>query len=267
MESRFVPALALRGDQHADAVHGYIAGWSQAYDAWLQDQAQSQQVCSSYAYWPASKEVTERSKLYAKLNWYREHDPEFYRVLVRDIKQSQRGYGYLMRVADNALNPAHDGLGTFNDFVPVFMVGVSQPRAVAQFYDPFPNGVNGGALSARAPRGGVEFGPRSVGAAQAPKYIPGYGYKDAKYWKIVKQLQMGESVQAKNLRMAAELRCDAFPGLVRNRYRGPLSDAPDLRGTYDWHNPQRMIHPGPHQTPHIQIKLQDSTIIRIEVPQ
>jgi hypothetical protein len=100
-----------------------------------------------------------------------------------------------------------------------------------------------------------------------PRYIPGYGYQDPKYWKLVKQLQAGESIQAKNLRMAAELRRDAFPDLVRSRYRGPLSEAPDLRGTYDWHNPQRMIHPGPHQTPHIQIKLQDGTIVRIEVPQ
>jgi hypothetical protein len=69
----------------------------------------------------------------------------------------------------------------------------------------------------------------------------------------------------KNLRIAAELRKDAFPDLIRSRYRGPLSEMPDLRGTYDWHNPQKMIHPGPHQTPHIQIKLPDGRVIRIEV--
>jgi hypothetical protein len=71
------------------------------------------------------------------------------------------------------------------------------------------------------------------------------GWTDHGYWRLVKELQAGE------------LRRDALPGLVRNRYRGPLSQAPDLRGTYDWHDPRIMPHPGPHQTPHIQVKLPD----------
>ena len=69
------------------------------------------------------------------------------------------------------------------------------------------------------------------------------------------------------LRLAAELRQDAFPNLSRTRYRGPLSQAPDLKGTYDWHDPANMIHPGPHQTPHIQVTTPDGSIIRIEVGQ
>jgi hypothetical protein len=83
------------------------------------------------------------------------------------------------------------------------------------------------------------------------------GWTDHGYWRLVKELQAGRSVEAPTLRLAAELRRDALPGLVRNRYRGPLSQAPDLRGTYDWHDPRIMPHPGPHQTPHIQVKLPD----------
>jgi hypothetical protein len=78
-------------------------------------------------------------------------------------------------------------------------------------------------------------------------------------------MQGGESVEAPSLRMAAELRRDAFPDLQRTRYRGLLSEAPDLRGSYDWHDPRVMIHPGPHQTPHLQIKTSDGTVLRIEV--
>ncbi len=110
-----------------------------------------------------------------------------------------------------------------------------------------------------------EFGPNTLGAAQASHYIPGYGWTDRTYWRLVRRLQAGESVEAPSLRVAAELRRDAFPEWVRSRYRGPLSQAPNLRGTYDWHNPQKMIHPGPHQDPHIQITLQDGTIVRILV--
>jgi hypothetical protein len=121
-------------------------------------------------------------------------------------------------------------------------------------------------LEAAPARGTIpEFGPNTLGAAQASRYIPGYGWTDQAYWKLVKRLQAGESVEVTSLRVAAELRRDAFPELVRSRYRGPLSQAPNLRGTYDWHNPQKMIHPGPHQTPHIQITLPDGTIVRIEV--
>jgi hypothetical protein len=109
------------------------------------------------------------------------------------------------------------------------------------------------------------FGPRSLSAAEAPRYLPGYGWTDAQYWRMVKQLQAGESLEVPNLRLAAELRQDAFPALTRSRYRGPLGEAPDLRGTYDWHDPATMIHPGAHQTPHIQITTPDKTIIRIEV--
>jgi hypothetical protein len=105
-------------------------------------------------------------------------------------------------------------------------------------------------------------GLRTLGAAEAPRYIPGYGYIGPKYTKLVRQLQAGESIQAKNLRFVAELRRDAFPGLTRSRYRGPLSEAPSMRGTYDWHDPARMIHPGPHQ----QIVTPEGQIIRIEVP-
>jgi hypothetical protein len=109
------------------------------------------------------------------------------------------------------------------------------------------------------------FGPQSLSAAEAARYIPGYGWTDAQYWRMVKQVQVGESLQVDSLRLAAELRQDAFPTLTRSRYRGPLSEAPDLRGTYDWHDPAVMIHTGPHETPHIQITTPDKTIIRIEV--
>jgi len=109
------------------------------------------------------------------------------------------------------------------------------------------------------------FGPQTLGAAQAARYIPGYGWTDARYWRMVKQLQAGESLEVSSLRVAAELRQDAFPALSRCRYRGPFSQAPDIRGTYDWHNPAVMHHPGPHQTPHLQITTPDKTILRIEV--
>jgi RHS repeat-associated protein len=112
-----------------------------------------------------------------------------------------------------------------------------------------------------------EFGPNTLGAAQAPRYIPGYGWTDRAYWKLVKLLPAGKSVEAPTLRVAAELRRDAFPELTRSCYRGPLSEAPRLRGTYDWHNPRKMIHPGPHQTPHLQMWLEDGTTVRIEVPE
>ena len=74
-----------------------------------------------------------------------------------------------------------------------------------------------------------------------PVRVPGYGWKDARWWKMVKRLQEGESLEVNNLRIAAELRKDAFPDFTRSRYRGLLSEAPDLTKTYDWHNPQKMI--------------------------
>jgi RHS repeat-associated protein len=92
---------------------------------------------------------------------------------------------------------------------------------------------------------------------RVPRYIPGYGWTDPAYWRLVTRLRAGESLQVPTLRIAAQLRRDAFPELVRSRYRGLLRDAPDFRGTYDWHDPRVMIHPGPHQTPHIQIWLSD----------
>jgi hypothetical protein len=110
-----------------------------------------------------------------------------------------------------------------------------------------------------------EFGPNTVGAAQPPRYIPDYGWTDADYWHLVKQLQNGESIEVPSLRLAAELRQDAFPDYVRTRYRGPLSEAPKMEGTYDWHDPAKMPHSGPHTTPHIQIKTDEGTWIRIEV--
>jgi len=81
------------------------------------------------------------------------------------------------------------------------------------------------------------FGRNTLSAAEANVKVSGYGWKDPKWWKTVKQLQAGESIEVKNLRIAAELRKDAFPDLIRSRYRGQLSEMPDLRGTYDWHNP------------------------------
>jgi hypothetical protein len=111
------------------------------------------------------------------------------------------------------------------------------------------------------------FGPNTLSAAEAPRYIQGYGWTDRRYWNLVNRLRAGESVVASSLRMAAELRRDAFPDLVRSRYRGLLSKAPDLSGTYDWHDPRVMIHPGAHQTPHLQIKTIVGTILRIEVPE
>jgi RHS repeat-associated protein len=113
---------------------------------------------------------------------------------------------------------------------------------------------------------GTGLGPGAMWRGEIPtKYIPGYGWTDAGYARMVRQLQAGESVAVDDLRVAAELRQDAFPDFVRNRYRGPLSEAPDLRGTYDWHDPETMIHPGPHQTPHVQVTLPDGRVVRIEV--
>lgn len=115
-----------------------------------------------------------------------------------------------------------------------------------------------------APRVPV-FGTRSLGAAQSPRYIRDYGWSDNAYWRQVSTLQSGKSTSVRSLRTAAELLHDAFPGCTRSRYRGPLSQVPDLRGTYDWHNPGKMIHPGRHQIPLIQIETPQGSTIRIEV--
>jgi len=109
------------------------------------------------------------------------------------------------------------------------------------------------------------FDPKSVGAAKVNVKVPGYGWKDNKWWKTVEKVKAGDSIEVKNMRIAAELRKDAFPEFTRTKYRGNLSEAPDLTKTYDWHNPKKMIHPGPHQTPHVQMKLENGKWVRIEV--
>ncbi len=77
---------------------------------------------------------------------------------------------------------------------------------------------------------------------------------------MVKKVQRGESIQVRTIRQAAEIRKDAFPNYVRSKYRGNLSEMPDIRGTYDWH-----IHGGRHSIPHLQIKTTAGRWIRIEV--
>jgi hypothetical protein len=52
----------------------------------------------------------------------------------------------------------------------------------------------------------AEYG--NIDARMMAKKIPGYGWKDANWWKMVKRLQNGESVKVKNLQIAAELRKD-----------------------------------------------------------
>ena len=89
------------------------------------------------------------------------------------------------------------------------------------------------------------------------KYVPGYGWKDARWRRMVRQVRSGEELSVKSLRIAAELRRDAFPNFARSRYRGPLKKMPPLEGTYDWH-----VHGGVHSTPHIQIKDLEGNWIR-----
>jgi RHS repeat-associated protein len=105
------------------------------------------------------------------------------------------------------------------------------------------------------------FGPNTVGAAQAPRIVPGYGWIDREWLRMVNDLRMGVFTdKVKSIRIAAELRKDAFPGYTRSRYRGPLSEQPPLERTYDWHT-----HGGKHNKPHIQIKTEDGTWVRIEL--
>ena len=108
------------------------------------------------------------------------------------------------------------------------------------------------------------LGLGTLGAGRAPRKIPGYGWTDANWWRTVKRIRDGDKITVRSIRIAAELRRDAFPGYTRSRYRGLLGQAPDgpiPRGSYDWHDPAKMRH---HPDfPHVQIKTIDGKNIKI----
>jgi hypothetical protein len=58
-------------------------------------------------------------------------------------------------------------------------------------------------------------------AGEGPRYIRGNGWTDRAYAKLVQRVQAGESIEVSNLRVAAQIRRDAFPDLVRTSIEVP----------------------------------------------
>jgi hypothetical protein len=80
---------------------------------------------------------------------------------------------------------------------------------------------------------------------------------------MVARLRNLESVTVKSRQIGEALIRDAFPSYRPENFRGRLSEAPDLRGTYDFHDPRVMPHHP--DLPHFQIKTEAGDWIKVFV--
>ena len=117
----------------------------------------------------------------------------------------------------------------------------------------------------------VRTGPAATVTSGTRANLPGYGWtQDARWrrWTSALETETGVPVHIPGTRENATrvgeaLIQDAFPGYRNIAYEGQLSQAPNLRGTYQLHAPHGAGNP--HDYWHWQIWKEDGTIVRIRL--